>query len=124
MITFLYVPGPWNGSRLACISAAMLAFGPMLNANVGSAAGANVAERLPALRMRQLPPAIVRCFGVWIVTLAAARGGGSRPERRCGYTWARWNETTRGATIDSGRLYTTSQLLSGATFGLEAEAMW
>jgi len=56
--------------------------------------------------------------------LAAARGFWARPELRLFYTWAMWNETARGATIDSGRLYTTSLLLSGATFGLQAEAMW
>jgi len=56
--------------------------------------------------------------------LAAAKGFWARPELRLFYTWAMWNETARGATIDSGRLYTTSQLLSGATFGLQAEAMW
>lgn len=57
-------------------------------------------------------------------TLAAAKGFWARPELRLFYTYAMWNETARGATIDSGRLYTTSLLLSGATFGLQAEAMW
>lgn len=57
-------------------------------------------------------------------TLAAAKGFWARPELRVFYTWAMWNETARGATVDSGRLYTTSQLLSGSTAGLQAEAMW
>ena len=56
--------------------------------------------------------------------LTAGKGFWARPELRAFYTWAMWDETARGATIDSGRLYTTSQLLSGATFGLQAEAMW
>jgi maltoporin len=56
--------------------------------------------------------------------LAAARGFWARPELRLFYTWAMWDETARGATIDSGRLYTNTLLLSGATFGLQAEAMW
>jgi len=56
--------------------------------------------------------------------LAGAKGFWGRPELRLFYTYALWDETARGATIDSGRLYTTSQLLSGATFGLQAEAMW
>ena len=30
----------------------------------------------------------------------------------------------RDATIDSGQLYTTTDLLSGATFGLQAETWW
>jgi len=40
------------------------------------------------------------------------------------YTWAAWNETARDATVDSGQLYTTTDLLSGATFGLQAETWW
>lgn len=57
-------------------------------------------------------------------TLAAAKGFWARPELRAFYTYAMWNETARGATIDSGRLYTNSLLLSGSTAGLQAEAMW
>jgi maltoporin len=56
--------------------------------------------------------------------LTTAKGFWARPELRVFYTWAVWNETARGAKIDSGHLYTTSQLLSGSTFGLQAEAMW
>jgi maltoporin len=56
--------------------------------------------------------------------LAGAKGFYGRPELRLFYTYAMWDETARGATIDSGRLYTNTQLLSGATFGLQAEAMW
>lgn len=56
--------------------------------------------------------------------LAGSKSFWGRPELRLFYTYALFNETARGATVDSGRLYTTSQLLSGATFGLQAEAMW
>jgi maltoporin len=56
--------------------------------------------------------------------IAAAEGFLSRPELRLFYTWAVWNETARTATIDSGRLYTTTNFLSGSTFGVQAEAAW
>jgi maltoporin len=57
-------------------------------------------------------------------TIAAGRGLMSRPELRLFYTWAMWSEAARGATVDSGRLYTDTDLLSGATFGLQGEAWW
>jgi len=61
-------------------------------------------------------------------TLAAAITSGkgllTRPELRVFYTWAMWNAAARTATVDSGRLYTTSNLLSGATFGLQVETWW
>ena len=47
-----------------------------------------------------------------------------RPELRLFYTWAVWNEAARTATIDSGRVYTTTDLLNGANFGLQAETTW
>jgi len=56
--------------------------------------------------------------------IAAAKGFWARPELRVFYTWAMWDEAARGATVDSGRLYTTTNFLSGATFGLQAEASW
>jgi maltoporin len=56
--------------------------------------------------------------------IAAAEGFLSRPELRLFYTWAVWNETARTASIDSGRLYTTTNFLSGSTFGVQAEAAW
>jgi maltoporin len=48
----------------------------------------------------------------------------SRPELRVFYTYAMWNEAARTATIDSGRLYTATDKLSGSTFGLQAETWW
>jgi maltoporin len=48
----------------------------------------------------------------------------SRPELRLFYTWAMWNEAARGATVDSGRLYTATNKLSGATFGVQGETWW
>ena len=56
--------------------------------------------------------------------ITAAKGFWARPELRLFYTWAVWNEDARTATIDSGRLYTTTDLLSGATFGLQGETWW
>jgi maltoporin len=56
--------------------------------------------------------------------LAGGEAFGTRPELRLFYTWAMWNEAARTATVDSGRLYTTTNLLSGANFGLQAETSW
>lgn len=56
--------------------------------------------------------------------LTANKGFWARPELRLFYTWAMWNEAARTATVDSGRVYTTTNLLSGATFGLQAETWW
>jgi maltoporin len=56
--------------------------------------------------------------------LTAGEGFWMRPELRLFYTWAVWNEAARTATIDSGRVYTTTDLLSGANFGLQAETTW
>jgi len=56
--------------------------------------------------------------------ITAGKAFGARPELRLFYTWAMWNEAARTATIDSGRLYTTTDLLSGANFGLQAETSW
>jgi maltoporin len=56
--------------------------------------------------------------------ISASRGFLARPEIRVFYTWAMWNETARGATVDSGRLYTSTNMLSGATFGLQGETWW
>jgi maltoporin len=53
--------------------------------------------------------------------ITAGRPFMARPEIRLFYTWAMWSEAARGATVDSGRLYTTTDLLSGSTFGLQAE---
>jgi maltoporin len=62
------------------------------------------------------------------LTFAPAITGGkgfmSRPEIRLFYTWAMWNESARGATVDSGRLYTATTKLSGAIFGLQGETWW
>jgi hypothetical protein len=40
------------------------------------------------------------------------------------YTWAMWNESARGATVDSGQLYTATNKLSGSIFGVQAETWW
>ena len=56
--------------------------------------------------------------------IAPGKGFKARPELRLFYTWAMWNETARGATVDSGRLYTTTEFLSGSIFGLQAETWW
>jgi maltoporin len=53
--------------------------------------------------------------------IAGGRGLLNRPELRLFYTYAVWNEAARGATVDSGQLYTATNLLSGSIFGLQAE---
>ncbi len=59
------------------------------------------------------------------LTIAPAIAGGrgllDRPELRLFYTWAVWNAAARGATVDSGLVYTATNLLSGSIFGLQAE---
>ena len=57
-------------------------------------------------------------------TIAASRELLTRPELRVFYTYARWNASARGASVDSGRIYTATTLSSGATFGLQAETWW
>lgn len=57
-------------------------------------------------------------------TLAASRELLTRPELRLFYTYAVWNESARGASVDSGHIYTATSFLSGATFGLQAETWW
>jgi maltoporin len=58
-------------------------------------------------------------------TVAPALSGGkgllSRPELRLFYTLAMWNDEARGATVDSGQVYTALQLSRGSIFGLQAE---
>ena len=56
--------------------------------------------------------------------ITAARGFMTRPELRVFYTWAMWNETARGANVDSGQLYTATNKLSGSIFGVQAETWW
>jgi len=62
------------------------------------------------------------------VTIAPAIAGGkglsNRPELRLFYTYAVWNAAARGATVDSGMVYTATNLLSGSVFGLQAETWW
>jgi maltoporin len=48
----------------------------------------------------------------------------ARPELRLFYTWAMWNGRARTAGIDSGNVYQNTSNLSGATAGLQAEAIW
>jgi len=56
--------------------------------------------------------------------ITAAKGFMSRPELRVFYTYAMWNEAARTATVDSGRLYTATDKLSGSIFGMQAETWW
>jgi maltoporin len=57
-------------------------------------------------------------------TLTAGRGLFSRPELRLFYTWAMWNAAARGANIDSGSVYRSTNFLSGSTFGVQAETWY
>ncbi|HVV52855.1 MAG TPA: carbohydrate porin [Polyangia bacterium] len=57
-------------------------------------------------------------------TLTTGRGLMTRPELRLFYTWAVWNAAARTATVDSGMLYTATNLLSGSIFGLQAETWY
>lgn len=54
-------------------------------------------------------------------TLTAGKGLLSRPELRLFFTYAYWNETARGAGIDSGNVYRSTPFLRGMTAGLQAE---
>lgn len=56
--------------------------------------------------------------------ITAGKGFMTRPELRVFYTWAMWNESARGATVDSGQLYTATNKLSGSIFGVQAETWW
>lgn len=56
--------------------------------------------------------------------LSTGRSLMARPELRLFYTWAMWNEAARTASIDSGHVYTTTDLLSGSTFGVQGETWW
>jgi maltoporin len=58
------------------------------------------------------------------LAIAAGKEFLARPELRLFYTWAMWNEAARTATVDSGMLYTTTNFLSGAIFGVQAETWW
>jgi len=58
------------------------------------------------------------------VAITADQGFLARPELRLFYTWAVWDVAARTATVDSGMLYTNTQFLSGAIFGLQAETWW
>jgi len=53
--------------------------------------------------------------------LTAGRGLLSRPELRAFFTYAMWNETARGAGIDSGNVYRSTPFLRGMTAGIQAE---
>src|SRR5689334_22751279 len=50
----------------------MVAPGPIVKARVGKAAGPQVPEKVPSLRIRQPPPVTERGFGFSIVTVASA----------------------------------------------------
>jgi maltoporin len=56
--------------------------------------------------------------------ITAERGFWARPELRIFLTGAVWNESARGATVDSGRLYTATPYLNGYIFGLQGETWW
>jgi maltoporin len=65
-------------------------------------------------------------LGKFTVAPALTMGKGflSRPEIRLFYTWAMWNETARTNSIDSSSLYRSTNKLSGATYGVQAETWW
>jgi len=54
-------------------------------------------------------------------TISTGPGLMNRPELRLFYTWAVWNKVARDAGIDSGNVYRNLDLLSGSTFGVQAE---
>lgn len=56
--------------------------------------------------------------------ITAGRGFLNRPELRLFYTYAMWNEAARTASVDSSRLYTATDKLSGASYGVQAETWW
>jgi maltoporin len=64
------------------------------------------------------------------LAIAANKGFWGRPELRLFYTWAVWSQAAATATVDSGRLYTDPDpvtgryKLSGSTFGIQTEAIW
>jgi len=62
--------------------------------------------------------------GTTAFAITADRGFWARPELRIFFTSAFWNEAARGATVDSGRLYTATNYLNGYTFGLQGETWW
>ena len=57
-------------------------------------------------------------------TLTTGRGFMTRPELRLFFTYAGWNEAARGANIDSGMLYRSTQFLTGFNAGLQAETWY
>jgi maltoporin len=57
-------------------------------------------------------------------TISAGRGLLTRPELRLFLTWALWNEAARIATVDSGMLFTNTNVLAASTFGVQAETWW
>jgi maltoporin len=62
--------------------------------------------------------------GTVALAITAERGFWARPELRIFFTSAIWNESARGANVDSGRLYYTTNYLNGYTFGLQGETWW
>ncbi len=56
--------------------------------------------------------------------ITVGKGFMARPELRLFYTYAMWNEAARTASVDSGRLYTATDKLSGAIYGVQAETWW
>jgi maltoporin len=57
-------------------------------------------------------------------TLTTGRGFMTRPELRVFYTWAVWNQAARTPGVDSGNVYTATNLLSGSIFGVQAETWY
>ena len=47
-----------------------------------------------------------------------------RPELRLFFTFAQWNEAARGLGIDPGKVYRSTDYLSGVNVGLQAETWW
>jgi maltoporin len=56
--------------------------------------------------------------------ITAGKGFMTRPELRIFYTYAMWDEAARVSNIDSGGIYTQTNKLSGATFGVQGETWW
>ena len=48
----------------------------------------------------------------------------TRPELRLFYTYAVWSLAAAEANVDSGMIYRATNLLSGSTFGLQAETWY
>jgi maltoporin len=57
-------------------------------------------------------------------TLTTGPGLMTRPELRLFYTYAVWSLAAAEANVDSGMIYRSTNLLSGSTFGIQAETWY